>query len=79
MSNTYQLGIVIESDYLHLSRSIVAMVGSYLNMYKGVSRFTMSMDLTREILLFPFQFTKEKMVNKKEEFQQMLSIDTLKV
>jgi predicted unusual protein kinase regulating ubiquinone biosynthesis (AarF/ABC1/UbiB family) len=73
MSNTYQLGIVVESDYLHLSRSIVAMVGSYLNMYKGVSKFTMSMDFLKSFLLFPLHFTKDKISLKKDEMTKKLA------
>lgn len=46
-------GIVINSDYLHLSRSVTAMLGSYLGIYKGVSRWAISQDIARVMLEFP--------------------------
>ncbi|MCH8499548.1 MAG: phosphotransferase [Marinobacter sp.] len=53
LSNTYQLGIVIQSDYLHLSRSFVAMAGAYMNIYDGLPRSIMIRDTLKSLLLFP--------------------------
>lgn len=53
MSNTYQLSIVIRSDYLHLSRSFVAMAGAYMNIYDGLPRTIMLRDTLKSLVLFP--------------------------
>ncbi|QFU75957.1 AarF/ABC1/UbiB kinase family protein [Halioglobus maricola] len=46
-------GIVINSEYMHLSRSVTAMLGSYVGIYKGVSRLAMSQDIAKVMLEFP--------------------------
>ncbi len=46
-------GIVISTEYMHLSRSITAMLGSYLGIYKGVSRLALAQDATRVMMQFP--------------------------
>ncbi len=46
-------GIVISADYLHLTRSITAMVGSYLGIYSGVSRFALAQDAMLVMCRFP--------------------------
>jgi len=46
-------GIVMNGDYIHLSRSITAMVGSYLGIYRGVSRFAMAQDALIVMCRFP--------------------------
>lgn len=56
MSSTYQMGITIKSDYLHLSRSIMAMAGTYGNLYQGISRWTLLFDLVSSIMLFPVRY-----------------------
>lgn len=56
LSNTYQMGLTINSDYLHLSRSIMAMVGTYGNFYKGYSKWLMLGDLALSISLFPLRY-----------------------
>ena len=57
MSNTYQLGLTIKSDYLHLSRSLFAMAGTYNNLYQGVSGWTMAKDFVLDVASFPFKYT----------------------
>jgi predicted unusual protein kinase regulating ubiquinone biosynthesis (AarF/ABC1/UbiB family) len=74
MSNTYQLGLVMQSDYLHLSRSIVAMAGTYLNMYKGVSKLTMTVDLVKDLTLFPANLIKDRLSLKREEVRRILTV-----
>lgn len=46
-------GIVIRSDYLHLTRSLTAMVGSYLGIYRDVPRTQMIQDILQVCLQFP--------------------------
>lgn len=74
MSNTYQLGLVMQSDYLHLSRSIMAMAGTYLNMYKGLSKVTMTVDLVKDLSLFPVNLAKDRLSLKREEVRRILTV-----
>jgi ubiquinone biosynthesis protein len=46
-------GIVVRSDYLHLSRSLTAMVGSYLGIYRDLSRLALVQDILQVLLQFP--------------------------
>jgi len=61
MTNTYQLDLTIKSDYLHLSRSIFAMVGTYNNLYNNLSGWTMARDLASDVALFPFKYIFNKL------------------
>ena len=63
MSNTYQLDMTIKSDYLHLSRSLFAMVGTYNNLYKNISGWTMTRDLLTDVALFPFRYTYNRIMS----------------
>lgn len=63
MSNTYQLDMTIKSDYLHLSRSLFAMVGTYNNLYKNISGWTMARDLVMDVALFPLRYTYHRMLS----------------
>jgi len=74
MSNTYQLGLIVESGYLHLSRSIFAMVGTYLNMYKGVSKVTMTMDFIKDLSLFPVNLAKDRLMLKRDEVRRIFTV-----
>ncbi len=56
MSNTYQLGVTINSDYLHLSRSLFAMAGTYNNLYQDLSGWMMAGDAVKDIALFPLRY-----------------------
>lgn len=56
MSNTYQLGITIHSDYLHLSRSLFAMAGTYKNIYQDMSGWMMCRGLIIDSLRFPIKY-----------------------
>lgn len=46
-------GITVSGDYLHLTRSITAMVGSYLGLYSGVSRLGLAQDAMIVMCRFP--------------------------
>lgn len=61
MSNAYQLGITIKSDYLHLSRSLFAMAGTYGKLYQGVSAWIMAKDVVQSVVLFPFRYGFQKL------------------
>ncbi len=46
-------GIVIRSDYMHLTRSLTAMVGSYLSIYNGLPRHVLVRDVLKVLVQFP--------------------------
>jgi ubiquinone biosynthesis protein len=60
LSNTYQLGIIVQGDYLHLSRSLTAMVATYVNLYDGLPRSVLLADLSKGIALFPLKYLKDR-------------------
>ena len=53
MSNTQQLGLVLRGEYLHLSRSVGAMVGTLAGLYAGVPRRRVMLDLMLALNTFP--------------------------
>jgi ubiquinone biosynthesis protein len=46
-------GIVINDAYMHLGRSVTALVGSYLGIYSGLSRWVMARDALFVLYRFP--------------------------
>ncbi len=46
-------GIVIRSDYMHLTRSLTAMIGSYLGIYRGLPRMALIQDISQVLIQFP--------------------------
>ena len=74
LSNTYQLGVTINSDYLHLSRSILAMAGTYGNLYKGLSKWIMLRDLFTNIMMFPVRYGVMKVTKPSIEPAEKLAI-----
>src|SRR5690606_41995665 len=72
LSNSYQLGIVVQSDYLHLSRSLVAMAGTYANLYADIPKTTMMRDIVRDLALFPLNLARDRVSVQVERFQQHL-------
>ncbi len=60
MSNTQHLGLVVKSEYLHLSRSLAAIAGTYLQLYNGQSRYLLIFDLIRTLTQFPLTIMLER-------------------
>jgi predicted unusual protein kinase regulating ubiquinone biosynthesis (AarF/ABC1/UbiB family) len=46
-------GIVVRSDYLHLTRSLAAMLGSFLGLYSGMPRAALAQDVAQVLVQFP--------------------------
>jgi predicted unusual protein kinase regulating ubiquinone biosynthesis (AarF/ABC1/UbiB family) len=59
MSNTQAMGIVLRSDYLHLSRAVMAVAGSFGAMYAGESRHRLARDLLGSLLRLPLTASRE--------------------
>ena len=57
MSNTQQAGLVIQRDYLHLSRALFAAGGSFGSLYEGDSKQLLLRDLGRTLLRLPITAT----------------------
>ena len=65
MSNTYNLGLVVQSDYLHLSRSLVAMASTYAGMYRGLSPVILARDLTLDLTRFPWMLARNRLWDRR--------------
>jgi ubiquinone biosynthesis protein len=76
MSNTYQLGIIIQSDYLHLSRSLTAMAGSYLALYEGLPRTKLFTDLAAGVAMFPVRLMADRLKVRLRNMQKQLTSGT---
>ena len=46
-------GIVINADYMHLTRSITAVLGSFMGIYSGLPRIALVQDITEVLAWFP--------------------------
>lgn len=57
MSNTQQAGLVIQRDYLHLSRALFAAGGSFGSLYEGDSKKLLLRDLGRTLVRLPLMAT----------------------
>lgn len=59
MANTQQAGLVLRRDFLHLSRALMALVGSYGTLYEGDSRRTLFGDLAKVAARLPFTLGRD--------------------
>jgi ubiquinone biosynthesis protein len=73
MSNTQHLGLVVKSEYLHLSRSIGAIIGTYLNLYKDISKFYLLFDSLKTLTQFPVSLVLDRVAdNRSPQYVQLL-------
>lgn len=59
MSNTQQLGLVVRGEYLHLSRSLVAMIATLGGLYEGVPRARVVADILITLNTFPARLLQD--------------------
>lgn len=59
MSNTQTLNLVLASDYLHLSRALMAAAGSFGTLYEGDSKRALLRDLVRTVLRLPLTVSQD--------------------
>lgn len=71
MSNTQQLGLVVRGEYLHLSRSLVAMVATLGSLYDGVPRYRALADILIAVNSFPARLLQDFLRSKKTEIRQL--------
>jgi predicted unusual protein kinase regulating ubiquinone biosynthesis (AarF/ABC1/UbiB family) len=82
MTNTYSLDMTIKSDYLHLSRSLFAMVGTYNNLYKEISGWTMARDFVSDCALFPLRYAYNRLTHtviKSESNNKLINPNSVKL
>jgi predicted unusual protein kinase regulating ubiquinone biosynthesis (AarF/ABC1/UbiB family) len=71
MSNTQQLGLVVRGEYLHLSRSLVAMIATLGNLYDGVPRYRALADILITVNSFPARLLQDYLRSKKTDIRHM--------
>ena len=76
MSNTQQLGLTVHGDYLHLSRSIAALVGTLANLYQDVPSHWVVADLIFALNSFPALALQEALRDKKAEIAEIIGTRT---
>lgn len=69
-------GIVVRSDYLHLTRSLTAMVGSYLSIYRGLSRVALAQDIAQVLLQFPALEGMRQLSGYRRKLLRQISLET---
>ena len=69
-------GIVVRSDYLHLTRSLTAMVGSYLSIYRGLSRVALAQDIAQVLLQFPALEGMRQLSGYRRKLLRQISLGT---
>ncbi|MDX1497333.1 MAG: AarF/UbiB family protein, partial [Salinisphaeraceae bacterium] len=60
VANSQQLGIIVRSDYMHLSRSLFAAAGSFATLYEDSSKMLLFRDMAISLARMPWLFTKDK-------------------
>jgi ubiquinone biosynthesis protein len=60
MSNTQTAGIVLKREYLHLSRALMAAVGSFASLYESSPKQLLLRDLVEGVLRMPMRYTRER-------------------
>ena len=67
-------GIVVRGDYMHLTRSLTAMVGSYLSIYRGLSRVALAQDIVQVLVQFPALESLRQLSGFRRKLLQQLSL-----
>lgn len=72
-------GLVIKGEYMHLSRSVTAMIGSYMAIYSGLPRSLMVLDALEVSWSFPVSVGRLALeAGRKRVLQYMLGITPIK-
>jgi ubiquinone biosynthesis protein len=70
MSNTQQLGLVVRGEYLHLSRSLVALTATLGSLYEGVPRWRAAADIVLTINTFPARLLQDFLRSKRTDVRR---------
>jgi len=60
MSNTQSTGIVLTREYLHLSRALMATIGSFSSLYEDSPKRLLLQDLAEGVIRMPVRYTRER-------------------
>jgi serine/threonine protein kinase len=60
MSNTQTTGIVLKREYLHLSRALMAAVGSFSSLYEDSPKRLILRDIAEGVMRLPMRYTRER-------------------
>ena len=69
MSNTQHLGLVVRGEYLHLSRSAGAMLGTLGSLYKDMPRHRVAADVLWALNSFPARAVQDALRGKRVELR----------
>ncbi len=73
MSNTQQLGLVVRGEYLHLSRSFVAMIATLGSLYEGVPRRRVVADILITVNTFPARLLQDFLRSNRSDIRQAVT------
>jgi len=73
MSNTQQLGLVVRGEYLHLSRSFVAMIATLGSLYEGVPRRRVVADILITVNTFPARLLQDFLRSNRSDIRQSVT------
>ncbi len=60
MSNTQSTGVVLTREYLHLSRALMATIGSFSSLYEDSPKRLLLQDLAGGVIRMPVRYTRER-------------------
>ena len=69
-------GIVIRADYMHLTRSMTAMIGSYLGIYRGLPRMALTQDIIKVLVQFPALESVRQISGYRKKILRQVAIDS---
>lgn len=73
MANTQQSGVVLDRDYLHLSRSLFALAGSFGSLYESTSRRLMVRDLVLSVVRMPLLAARDSVRHRLRVWREQWS------
>lgn len=73
MSNTQQLGLVVRGEYLHLSRSLVAMIATLGGLYEGVPRARVVADILITLNTFPARLLQDFLRSNRSDIRHAVT------
>jgi hypothetical protein len=65
ISNTQRLGVIVKSEYLHLSRSLLALTGTYASLCEELPKMTIMIDICKTLSHFPLNLAGDRVRSKR--------------
>ncbi|MGH8462322.1 MAG: AarF/UbiB family protein [Stenotrophobium sp.] len=73
MSNTQQIGVVLQRDYLHLSRALFAATGSFGSLYEDTPKKYLARDVMLTLARMPLTLTQSQLQRTTSNWRLRLS------